>query len=215
MTPLEIKKNREIFLDYCRKYIQRDGLEKLLTYIESTDFFTAPSSTKFHLNTPGGLCKHCINVFETAMQINEHILLPRQQREESIFPQPLSTESIAIVALFHDVCKCNIYKEVDRWRKNDAGKWETYKGYEVNDEFPFGHGEKSCHMVNYYLRLKRDELLAIRWHMGMFDVGESGSANRFSFYSAMEITPLVVLMQMADMASSHWFEQTFSPGGDI
>lgn len=210
MTQLEIQQNRQQYLDYCREYIQRDGLESLLAYIDRTDFFTAPSSTKFHLNTPGGLCKHCINVFETALQINEHVLLPRQNNGECLFEERLPIESIAIVALFHDVCKCNIYREVERWRKNDAGKWESYIGYEVNDEFPFGHGEKSCHIVNHYLRLHREELLAIRWHMGMFDVGEAGSANRFSLYSAMDATPLVVLLQMADMVSCHWFEEIYT-----
>ena len=109
------------------------------------------------------------------------------------------------------MCKCNIYKETERWRKNDKGKWESYAGYEVKDEFPFGHGEKSCHMVSHYLRLKRDELLAIRWHMGMFDVGEAGSSNRFSFYAAIESSPLVLLLQIADMASSHWLEETYEP----
>ena len=211
MTSLEIQANRQKFLDYCRTYIQRDGLENLLGYLEKTDFFSAPSSTKFHLNTPGCVCKHFLNVFETALRVNKHVLLPQQHDGNCIFPEPLSAESIAIVALFHDVCKCNIYKETERWRKSDKGKWESYAGYEVKDEFPFGHGEKSCHMVSHYLRLKRDELLAIRWHMGMFDVGEAGSSNRFSFYAAIESSPLVLLLQIADMASSHWLEETYEP----
>ena len=91
------------------------------------------------------------------------------------------------------------------------GRWEAYAGYGVVDEFPFGRGEKSCYMVSHYLRLKRDELLAIRWHMGMFDVGEAGSSNRYSFFAAIETSPLVLLLQLADNASSHWLEETFVP----
>ena len=209
MTDLEIQQNRQLFLDYCHQYVHREGLDKLLNYLEHTDFFEAPSSTKFHLNVRGGLCKHSLNVFETALSINKCILLPKQKSGESIFSEPLSEESIAVAALFHDVCKCNMYKVTERWRKDEHNKWESYKAYEVSDDFPFGHGEKSCYIVSHYIRLMRDELLAMRWHMGMYDVGEAGTPNRFSFHAATDASPLVVLLQMADMASSHWFEETF------
>lgn len=209
MNEQEILQNKEKYLGYCRQYIHREGLESLLNYIEQkTDFFTAPSSTKFHLNTPGGLCQHSINVFETALRINEHLLLPKQEAGECIFPQKLSEESIAIAALFHDICKCGLYKQTEKWKKDAQNKWVSYIGYEVNDDFPFGHGEKSCYIINFYLRLKKDELLAIRWHMGMFDVSENGSSGRYSFYNACDATPLVILLQMADMCCSHWFEET-------
>ena len=209
MTPLEIQHHKELYMDYCRQYIHREGLEKLLNYLEHTDSFEAPSSTRFHLNTRGGLCRHCLNVFETALSINKNILLPKQQSGESIFAEPIEEESIAVAALFHDVCKCNIYKEAEKWRKDANNKWESYKAYEVADDFPFGHGEKSCYIVSHYIRLLKDELLAIRWHMGMYDVGEGGTPNRSSFYAATEMSPLVVLLQLADMAASHWLEETF------
>ena len=45
--------------------------------------------------------------------------------------------------------------------------------------------------------------------MGMYDVGEGGTPNRSSFYAATEMSPLVVLLQLADMAASHWLEETF------
>lgn len=212
MTNIDTQKAKETFLAYCHQYIQRKGIDELLEYLEKkTDFFTAPSSTKFHLNVPGGLCQHSINVFEAAMKINEHLLLPKQQAGECLFDTPLSTESIAIAALFHDVCKAGLYREVEKWKKDERNQWVSYRGYEVNDEFPFGHGEKSCHVVNYYLKLTKEELLAIRWHMGMYDVGEGGSSGRYSFYSACDVSPLVILLQMADMTCSHWFEETFVP----
>lgn len=209
MTELEINQNKEKFFAYCRKYIQRKGIDELLNYLDhKTDFFTAPSSTKFHLNTPGGLCQHSLNVFETAIRINEHVLLPKQEAGESIFPEPLKEESIAIAALFHDLCKCGLYKEVKKWKKDENDKWISYVGYEVSDEFPFGHGEKSCYIINFYLKLTPEELLAIRWHMGMYDVSENASSGRYSFYNACDYSPLVILLQMADMSCSHWFEET-------
>lgn len=209
MTELEIQQNKDKYMAYCRQYIKREGIEELLKYLDTkTDFFTAPSSTKFHLNTPGGLCLHSLNVFEAAMKINESLLRPKQEAGECLFSEPLKEESIAIAALFHDLCKCGLYKQTEKWKKDEKNKWVSYIGYEVKDEFPFGHGEKSCYIINFYLKLHKDELLAVRWHMGMYDVNENGSSGRYSFYNACDMSPLVILLQMADMSCSHWFEET-------
>ena len=53
---LDIEGNKEEFLRIARENVKRDGLEELLKFLESTDFFTAPCSTKFHLAEKGGLC---------------------------------------------------------------------------------------------------------------------------------------------------------------
>ena len=76
------------------------------------------------------------------------------------------------------------------------------------DEFPFGHGEKSCVIVGWFMRLRQEELLAIRWHMGMFDMGEQGSSMRYAFRAAMERSPLVALVQAADLLAANCLERT-------
>lgn len=204
-----MKDNKALFLQLCRDNIQRDGLEELLDYIENkTDFFTAPSSTSFHLNEDGGLCRHSINVFQTAMKINSEIVAPAIESGVSPFAKPVSTESIAIAALFHDICKTKIYHKTERWKKDETGRWISYPGYEIQDEFPFGHGEKSCVILGWFMRLRQDELLAIRWHMGMFDMAEPGSSSRFAYRAAMDRSPLVSLLQCADLLSSNCLEVT-------
>lgn len=209
MNKIEIESNKNRFIELAHQYIKRDGLDKLLDYLEKhTDFYTAPSSTRFHLNVAGGLCLHSINVFETALAINEHVLAPRINAEKEVFQAAPSTESIAISTLFHDVCKCNIYKQTEKWKKDENNRWVSYPGYEVVDDFPYGHGDKSCHLINYYMRLERDELLAIRWHMGAFDLAENGSTSRMSFYRALELTPLVTLVVNSDFMCSNCFEPT-------
>ena len=45
---------KEEFLKLLRS-IQREGIEQLIAFIESTDFFTAPASTRFHGDHAGGL----------------------------------------------------------------------------------------------------------------------------------------------------------------
>lgn len=209
MTPETIQQNRETFLSICRERIRRDGLEALLDYLGSkTDFFTAPSSTSFHLNEEGGLCQHSLNVYYTVCSLYDTVVRPAIEAGTSAFSQPVKEESLAVAALFHDVCKANFYHLTQRWKKDDNGRWVGYPGYEIVDDFPFGHGEKSCHIVNHYLRLEKDELLAIRWHMGMFDMGDQGSSMRFSYRQAMEMSPLVSLLQTADLLAANCLEKT-------
>ena len=130
------------------------------------------------------------------------------QNESAPFKDEISMESIAIASLFHDICKTKIYHQTERWKKDANNKWMSYPGYEIKDEFPFGHGEKSCLMLSWYMRLKVEEMLAIRWHMGMFDMAENGSSQRYAFYAATDKTPLVSIIIAADFLASHLMEKT-------
>lgn len=208
MTQEEIQQNREQFIGLCHEHIHREGLEQMLAYLDKTDFYNAPSSTTFHLNEAGGLCKHSMNVFDTLCRLYEHVAKPHLKEENTPFSEEIPMESLAIAALFHDICKIRTYQPKERWKKDENGRWMSYPGYEVKDEFPFGHGEKSCLMLSWYMRLKPEEMLAIRWHMGMYDMGENGSAQRRSFYAAAEKSLLVCLLQSADFLASKLAEST-------
>ena len=208
MTPEQIANNKATFIALCHEHIHREGIDKLLDYLETTDFYTAPSSTNYHLNEMGGLCQHSINVFHTACKVYESVIAPALEQADTPFSEPISMESIAIATLLHDLCKTKLYHQKEKWKKDETGRWVSYPGYEVKDDFPFGHGEKSCLILNWFIRLKQEELLAIRWHMGMFDMAEAGSASRYAFYAAMEKCPLVSLLQVADMLSSNCLEKT-------
>lgn len=208
MDASEIQKNKDLFIALCHEHIQRDGVDSLLTYLDKTDFYTAPSSTKFHLNEAGGLCLHSINVFQTACQLYENIAKPNIENGKSPFTEGIPMESIAIATLFHDICKVKLYHPTTKWRKDDNNRWQSYPGYEVKDDFPLGHGEKSCLMLGWYIRLKPEEMLAVRWHMGMFDVGENGTPSRMSFYAATDKSGLVSLVHAADFLSSNLLEKT-------
>ena len=203
-----IDKNKERFIALCKEHIRREGMDKLLAYLENSDFFTAPSSASFHLNEEGGLCLHSINVFETAVKLYQHIALPAIQNGTSPFTEEIPMESIAIASLLHDLCKVKFYHPTERWKKDESGRWVSYPGYELKDEFPFGHGEKSCLMISWYMRLKPEEMLAIRWHMGMFDMAENGTSQRYAYYAATDKCALVNIIQAADMLASKLMEKT-------
>ena len=208
MTELEISQNRDAFRALCREHIRRDGLERLLEYLDTTDFYTAPSSSMYHLNEDGGLCLHSMNVFHAAMKLYESLGREVLTSGEGPFNGEISAESIAVSTLFHDLCKMNIYHKTERWKKDDNGRWVSYPAYEIKDELPLGHGEKSCYIVRGFIKLQRDELLAIRWHMGMFDMGDSGSSLIRSFRNALEQSPLVSLVHSADFLASNLMEVT-------
>ena len=208
MVPEVIDQNKKEFIALCEEHIKRDGLDKLLNYLEDSDFYEAPSSTQFHLNEKGGLCKHSLNVFYTALQIYENTILPAIKSGNSPFTEEISMESLAISTLFHDLCKTKIYHQTEKWKKDANGRWESYIGYELKDDFPFGHGEKSCLMLGWFMRLRLEELLAIRWHMGMFEMTENGTSTKSAYRTAMEKSPLVSLLQCADMISANCLENT-------
>lgn len=183
----QIERNKQEFLQIARENIKREGIEKLLEWLETTDFFTCPASTKFHSAEAGGLCFHSLNVYKRLLK-----LMTDEFGEENI-----NKETIAIVALFHDICKCCYYKTEFRNVKEN-GEWVQKPFYAVDDQLPYGHGEKSVYMVNGYLRLTREEALAINWHMGGFDArvkgGDMSLANVFYKYPICSLTHIADIM---------------------
>ena len=182
MTP------REEFLAIFRQHVTRPGAERLLDWLDNkTDFFTCPASTRFHGACEGGLCLHSLNVY--------HAL------HDSFFQEGDSEESFAICALLHDLCKANYYKTSTRNVKNDAtGQWEKVPYYTVEDQFPYGHGEKSVFLIERFMRLKTEEAVAIRWHMGGFDDAARGGS--FAISEAYDRYPLAIKLHIADLTAT-------------
>ena len=56
------------FVEIYNKNITRPGADRLLNWLETTDFFTAPASTRFHGACECGLVMHSINVYNAMMQ---------------------------------------------------------------------------------------------------------------------------------------------------
>ena len=173
------------FHEIYNNYITREGADKLLAWLESTDFFKAPASTKYHEVFEGGLAVHSVNVF------NELLRLVKAYPSLKI-----NAETIAIVALLHDVCKANCYTIEYRNRKNEYGAWEKYPVYAFKEEFVFGgHGSKSVYLIQKFMPLKDEEAVAINCHMGV----ENG---KWEVNDAFRACPLAFLLHTADMAST-------------
>ena len=191
--------DRERFIEIFKTKIKRDGSEKLLQFLcsEQSDFFTAPASTRFHGNYEGGLLEHSLNVYDCLCDY-----LSRSRAKEK-YGMNYLPESVAIVALLHDLCKVNFYQETTRNVKED-GVWKTVPYYSIDDKLPYGHGEKSVYIVSGYMRLTRDEAFAIRYHMG-FAGAESVNAIG-NIGKAFEMFPLAFALSVADMEASYYIE---------
>lgn len=180
--------NKEKFCRIFQEHVTREGAERLLAWLSTTDFFTAPASTKFHCACEGGLVLHSLNVYKTL--------------REKYFEEGDSEESFALCGLLHDLCKANFYKVSTRNVKNDeTGQWEKKPFYAVEDAFPYGHGEKSVYLIERFLRLKPAEAMAIRWHMGGFD--EAARGGSFAISAAYDKYPLAVKLHLADLEATY------------
>ena len=184
---------KEDFEQIYSEKIKRNGAQELLAWLNSTDFFTAPASTKFHCACLGGLVQHSVNVY-------------RVMREKHFDPAVDNEESFAICALLHDVCKAQFYKKGTRNVKNEkTGAWEKRPYYSIEDSYPYGHGEKSVFLIERFLRLKTSEAIAIRWHMGGFD--DSARGGSFAISQAYEKYPLAVKLHLSDLESTYLREK--------
>ena len=183
------KKQR--FIDICKSNIKRDGLDELLAWLEKSDFYYAPASTKYHGNYEGGLLEHSLNVYDNLMKVVDTF---------SIHNTTFEKETLTVISLFHDLCKVNFYKKGSRNVKGEDGKWFAKEIYEISEKVPLGHGEKSCILIQQFMKLSVEELLSIRWHMGGFDSASRGGD--YSMSGAQDYTKLVTLLQVADMLAT-------------
>lgn len=177
-------------------FTNRWGIDNLIKFLNDSDFFTAPASTRFHGAYEGGLLEHSLEVYDQMQELC------------SIYTEPLrkshiSDASLIIAALLHDICKTNFYKAGTRNVKNNDGVWEQVPVYMIDDKMPLGHGEKSVIILQNYIKLSVDEIFAIRWHMGGFDDTAKSYVGGMQLSAALSNCPLLVLLHMADLAASH------------
>ncbi|MBM6871340.1 hydrolase [Pseudoflavonifractor phocaeensis] len=187
---------REEFIELYTTHIHRDGSAALLDYLTSrSDFFTAPASARFHGAYAGGLCDHSVNVYHC---LTDYLA---RERVQELYGLDYPPESVAVVSLLHDLCKIGCYKSGTRNVKNAEGKWEAVPTFHFEDPLPYGHGEKSVYIISGFMRLTREEAMAIRWHMGF-----SGGEDPRTIGQALEQYPLAFALSVADMEATYFLE---------
>ncbi|MBB5183295.1 HD domain-containing protein [Catenisphaera adipataccumulans] len=192
--------NQERFNEIFQDKIKRPGSEELLAFLNGphSDFFTAPASTRFHGNYEGGLVEHSLHVYEC---LTDYLA---RERVKQIYDMHYSEDTIATVALLHDICKINCYTVGKRNRKIN-GSWQEVPFYQFNDEMPYGHGEKSVYMITPFMKLSREEAFAIRYHMGF---SNDDPKNNVGY--AFEHFPLAFALSTADMEATYFLDEVRS-----
>jgi hypothetical protein len=173
----------------------REGMADLLKFINDSDFYRAPASSRFHGAHQGGLLEHSLQVNKDMMVIYDAFRERGKLKDGQI-----NLHSIIIASLLHDICKVDFYKSDVRNVKNN-GVWEQVPYYTIDDKLPLGHGEKSVMILQQYIELTTDEMYAIRWHMGGFDDTAKSYAGGLQLSAALDKCPLLVMLHMADLAA--------------
>ena len=173
----------------------REGMSDLLKFINDSDFYSAPASSRFHGAHQGGLLEHSLQVNKDMMIIYEAFRERGRLKDGQI-----NLHSIIIASLLHDICKVDFYKQDVRNVKTN-GVWEQVPYYTIDDKLPLGHGEKSVMILQQYIELTTDEIYAIRWHMAGFDDSAKCYAGGLQLSAALDKCPLLVMLHMADLAA--------------
>ena len=169
--------------------VNRPGMKELMDFLEKSDYYEAPASTKYHGAYKCGLIEHSYKVYEILKgKIEYHKL-------------DVSEETLILVTLLHDLCKVNFYKTDYRNAKNSFGEWEKVPYYTVDDTIPYGHGEKSVMMLTEYIKLTNDEKYSIRWHMGFSEPKENYAPLGLAFKKY----PLALLLHEADLEANYFY----------
>ncbi len=195
-----MEEKKDIVKEFTEIYtnkIKREGADKLLDWLLKSDFIACPASTKFHSNYEGGLIEHSIKAYKRFVKN-----LEKEYGEN--WNNTISEESAAIIGLLHDICKVGYYKQEMRNVKED-GVWVQKPYYTVDDKLPYGHGEKSVYIISGFMKLTREEAMAINWHMGGFDTRVQGGS--YSISTAFYEFPTALIFHLSDLEATYLDER--------
>lgn len=177
--------DKERFISLCSG-IKREGIADLMDWLEHSDFYIAPASSRFHLCCEGGLLQHSLHVYDEL------------KRLLTAYPEiKVSEESVIIASLFHDLCKIGLYVPEIHNKKNDKGQWLPYTVYSRKEELHYGgHGSKSVYLIQKFMKLTDEEAVAINCHMSCWD-GDKSVGDAFAQF------PFAWLLHVADESATY------------
>ena len=195
MREINKDKNKKEFKELLLS-INRDGIKDLVEYLETTDFYSTPASTKYHNSVEGGLCDHSLNVYHNLLKLIDTFG----------FADKFSNDSVKLVSLCHDIFKTDFYEFYLQNRKitEPNGRYEwvqvgAYKVREIEQRIVVGDpGFNSVFILNKFIKLTEPEMVAIiNCNLNV------DSINNIPEY-ILEIYnryPLAFLLHLADYAS--------------
>ena len=183
-------KDNEMFKKFT-KYIERDGIDELVAYLDVIGYYKTPASSSNHMSEEGGLLQHSINVTSTMFDLN------------SVLKANITNESMAIVGLFHDIGKCSYYNKplyIENILK--SGKRSESKPYERNKELlGIPHEVIAIQQLTKFIKLTEDEVFAIYYHNGLY------TPSGYDLKNGGKETELYLILHFSDLYSSRIIER--------
>ena len=186
----QLNKNREDFITLVKSLetFKNHDTEGLIDCLDSSDFFYAPATSKYHGSYPGGLCEHSLRVYKTLCRLNE------------TFACGYSDRTLKLVGLLHDLSKVDYYEEYSRNVKNAFGQWEQVKEYRIKDASSRQLGDKGVNaflQVSKYFPLTEEETMALIYQYAGADKSECSE----DVLSILDKYSLTALIHVADILS--------------
>ncbi len=185
LKSMSTEERYHLFQKMCENNELFEGPDKVnyvMSRLSKMGYFTAPASKTFHGNYEGGLFDHSFTVATELIRLANRVgygwLNPR---------------SPALVGLFHDLCKVDLYCP-----NEDITSVKV--PYVTNPEpsvWGKGYGSKSVQIASTFTRLTDEEVACIRYHMGAYETDDWGS-----FDAAIKKFPNVLWTHTADMVAS-------------
>lgn len=204
---LDLIANKQKFLTILKNEVHRDGIEKFIDWLETTDFFAAPYTGQYTLSCKGGLAEHSLNTYRTLLEIVEKYrerdplflvdVEGTPSEEDFNAAKAELMETLAICGLLHDICRADCWVEDARNVKNrDTGKWESVPYFKWDEKFIYGHGEKSVYILQQFMKLYIEEAQAIKYHSQGRDI-TLGNTVDSSYYTLYENSVLASVLGVA------------------
>lgn len=160
LTSEQIDINRDKFISILKDKVHED-CEPLIEYLDSTDFFFAPASTQYNCSYDGGLCEHCLNVYNILCTLSS---LYKQYDEDTLAKVGLLFSLNKIDFYEKSIINKKVYSDYGS-KKDNLGKfdWESEETFKVKqDRVSYGSkGFNSYMILSRYLSLNDEEITAI------------------------------------------------------
>lgn len=197
-----------MLLTFATVFVGKENESKIMDLINemrSSDFYSAPASTKYHLSYFGGLSEHVCNV------IARHVSLQKPQTAAEL-------GEIVLTDTCHDLSKTYFYRPYSTRKKEYHpeinGQTDLPKGYfldfdgrvyswkdviqfEVADQIPLPHSAKSIHMAVRILGKSLTPRMAEAIEAHMRDIDDNPCVD----YLFID-NPLAMFLHMADVQAS-------------
>lgn len=169
-------------MDFKEKISQLDGGKGLLNYLDTTDFYTAPASVKYHHSYDGGLLEFTCKIYENLVKLN------------NLFGNKYSDKTLLKVGLLCQLGKVNFYESYDKNIKV-MGQWvqeRAYKVKEYDNRECYGEMGFSSYMIaSRYIGFTDEEIMAICNYLHV------NNSNYLDIANITDKYPLVLLLHMA------------------